>query len=307
MVRGPTSPRALDARTGPGPTLASFDLNLLVAFEALWVERSVTAAGRRLGLSQPATSAALARLREMLGDRLFVRGKSGLEPTERCAELAAPISKTLVELRNTLAGSSFDPATTTRQIRIGAVDAAIAVWMPRLLARTMREAPSARVQVVAIDPTRATQALEDGSLDLALSPVPSPSSSVRGRALYKVEFIVVVRPSHPLARKRKNVSLAAFPRVHVHFEGMPPQQAPVILGSYLAVPPVLARTDAWAVLPRPYAEALAQDGVVVMLPLPGGFKPSAMVMQMLWPEAQDAAPASKWIRGILVELTSTST
>jgi DNA-binding transcriptional LysR family regulator len=307
MDRAPPSPRALAARAGPGPSLASFDLNLLVAFEALWVERSVTAAGRRLGLSQPAASAALARLREMLGDRLFVRGKSGLEPTERCAELAAPISRTLVELRNTLAGSSFDPATTTRQIRIGAVDAAIAVWMPRLLARTMREAPNARVQVVAIDPTRATQALEDGSLDLALSPLLRPSSSVRGRALYKVEFIVVVRASHPLARRRKSASLAAFPRVHVHFEGMPPQQAPVILASYLAVPPILARTDAWGVLPRPYAEALAKDGVLAMLPLPDGFKPSAMMMQMLWPEAQDAAPASKWIRGILAELTSTST
>jgi DNA-binding transcriptional LysR family regulator len=171
----------------------------------------------------------------------------------------------------------------------------------------MREAPNARVQVVAIDPTRATQALEDGSLDLALSPLLSPSSSVRGRALYKVEFIVVVRPAHPLTRRRKSATLAAFPRVHVHFEGMQPQQAPVILGSYLAVPPVLASTDAWGVLPRPYAEALAKEGVLAMLPLPDGFKPSAMMMQMLWPEAQDAAPASKWIRGILAELTSTST
>ena len=71
--------------------------------------------------------------------------------------------------------------------------------------------------------------------------------------------------------------------------------------------PILARTDAWGVLPRPYAEALAKDGVLAMLPLPAGFKPSAMMMQMLWPEAQDAAPASKWIRGILVELTSMST
>jgi DNA-binding transcriptional LysR family regulator len=307
MVTSTASPKALDVRTGPGPSLATFDLNLLVAFEALWVERSVTGAGRRLGLSQPAASAALARLREMLGDRLFVRGKSGLEPTERCAELAAPISRTIVELRNTLAGSSFDPATTTRQIRIGAVDAAIAVWIPRLLARTMREAPNARVQVVAIDPTRATHALEDGTLDLALSPVQRPSSSVRGRALYKVDFVVAVRSSHPLTRKRKNASLDAFPRVHVQFEGMQPPQAPVILSSYLAVPPILAHSDAWALLPRPYAEALAKDGVLAMLPLPDGFKRSAMMMQMLWPEAQDAAPASKWIRGILVELTSTPT
>lgn len=274
-----------------------------MAFEALWATRSVTAAGRRLGLSQPATSAALARLREMLGDRLFVRGKNGLEPTERCTELAASVPKTLVELRNALAGSSFDPATTTRQIRIGAVDAAIAVWIPQLLARTMKEAPHMRVQVLAIDPTRATHALEDGSLDLALSPVPSPSSSVRCRALYKVEFVAAVRPSHPLARRRKSASLAAFPRVHVHFEGMPSSLAQVTLASYLAVPPVLAQTDAWAVLPRPYAEMLAKSGVVATLPLPDGFKRAAMTMQMLWPAAQDAASASTWIRGILVELT----
>jgi DNA-binding transcriptional LysR family regulator len=285
-------------------SLTNIDLNLLVAFEALWLERSVTAAGRRLGLSQPATSAALARLREMLGDRLFVRGKSGLEPTERCAELAAPIARILVELRNTLAGSSFDPATTTRQIRIGAVDAAIAVWVPRLLARTMREAPRARVQVVALDPTRATRELEDGTLDLALSPILSPSSSVRGRALYKVDFVAVVRPSHPLLR-RKKASFDAFPRVQVAFEGMRPGQAQVILGSYLAVPPILAHSDAWGILPRPYAEALAKDGVLATLPPPEGTWPSAMTMQMLWPEAQDASPASKWLRGILVELTTT--
>ena len=69
----------------------------------------------------------------------------------------------------------------------------------------------------------------------------------------------------------------------------------------------IRRADALRKQSRPYADALAKDGVVVMLPLPGGFKPSPMTMQMLWPEAQDAAPASKWIRSILVELTSTPT
>jgi DNA-binding transcriptional LysR family regulator len=88
------------------------------------------------------------------------------------------------------------------------------------------------------------------------------------------------------------------------FEGMTMPQAPVILSSFLAVPPVLTRSDAWALLPRPYAEALDRDGVLAMLPLPDGFKSFNMTMQMLWPEAQDAAPASKWIRGLLVELTS---
>ena len=302
----PTTSKALDGRTGPGASLAEFDLNLLVAFEALWAERSVTAAGRRLGLSQPATSAALSRLRDMLGDRLFVRGKNGLEPTERCAELAAPICKTLVELRNTLAGSSFDPKTTTRQLRVGAVDAAIAVWVPLLLARTMREAPKAQISVIAINPARATLALEDGSLDLALSPLPSPSSTVRSRALHKFDFVVGVRVGHPLVGK-KNAALAKYPRAHVFFEGVQPPSVPVLLGSYLAVPSILAHSDAWALLPRPYAAALAKEGVLAMLPAPAELTIPPMTMQLLWPDAQDAAPASVWLRGILIEVVRAAT
>src|SRR6185295_5615138 len=79
--------------TSVHPSLVAVDLNLLLAFEALWAERSVTRAGRRLGLSQPAMSGALARLRDMMSDPLFVRGRTELMPTERCAALAAPLAK----------------------------------------------------------------------------------------------------------------------------------------------------------------------------------------------------------------------
>ena len=287
-----------------GPALAAVDLNLLVAFEALWVERSVTAAGRRLGLSQPATSGALARLREMLGDRLFVRGKRGLEPTDRCAELAAPLSKALVDLRNVLAGSSFQPATTTRQLRIGAVDAAIAVYLPRVLQRTLREAPGAQVQVVSINPARATELLDSGTLDLALSPVASPSATVRARPLFAVEFVVALRPGHPLARgKVDRAALLGYPRVHVAFEGMPAVKASVLLGSFLAVPPVLRESDAWALLPKPYADALSRAGTLASFAPPAGVAHPTMQMQLLWPDAQDASPASRWLRGIIVDVT----
>lgn len=280
------------------------DLNLLVAFEALWVERSVTAAGRRIGLSQPATSGALARLREMLGDRLFVRGKRGLEPTDRCIELAAPLTRALVDLRNVLAGSSFDPATTTRQLRIGAVDAAIAVYLPRVLRRTLAEAPGAQVQVVSINPARATELLDSGALDLALSPVASPSATVRSRPLFAVEFVVALRPGHPLAKgKADRAALQNYPRVHVAFEGMPAVKASVLLGSFLAVPPVLCESDAWTLLPRPYADALTRSGTLASFPPPAGVAHPTMQMQLLWPDAQDASPASRWLRGIIVDMT----
>src|SRR5258707_977605 len=106
--------------------LSAVDLNLLLAFEALFAERNVTRAGRRLGLSQPAMSGALARLRVMLRDPLFIRTRTGLMPTERCTMLAAPLSKALLDIRNALAGVAFDPKTTERQLTLGAVDAAIA-------------------------------------------------------------------------------------------------------------------------------------------------------------------------------------
>jgi DNA-binding transcriptional LysR family regulator len=283
------------------------DLNLLVAFEALWVERSVTAAGRRLGLSQPATSGALARLREMLGDRLFIRGKRGLEPTDRCLELAGPLTKTLVDLRNVLAGSSFDPATTTRTFRIGAVDAAIAVSIPRIANQALKEAPHAQLQIVAINPQRAVEMLDGGELDLALSVVASPSATVRARSLLRVEFVVAVRPGHPLSNgKVELATLHGFPRVHVTFEGFPaPPRCQVLLGSFLAVPPVLRQSDAWALLPEPYADALRAERRIVTFPVPAGISHSSMQLQLLWPDAQDASPASRWLRSIILNVMRT--
>jgi len=281
------------------------DLNLLVAFEALWVERSVTAAGRRIGLSQPATSGALARLREMLGDRLFIRGRRGLEPTDRCLELAGPLTKALVDLRNVLAGSSFEPATTTRTFRIGAVDAAMAAFVPKIANRALKEAPEAQLQIVAINPARAVEMLDGGALDLALSVVASPSATVRSRSLFRVEFVVAVRPGHPLASGRK-VELSAlhgFPRVHVAFEGMlAPPRCQVLLGSFLAVLPVLRESDAWALLPEPYAKTLRAERRVATLPVPAGLFHPSLQMQLLWPDAQDAAPASRWLRGIILDV-----
>lgn len=301
MAQRPLPKRA----QGTGPNLASMDLNLLVAFEALWVERSVTAAGRRLGLSQPATSGALARLREMLGDRLFIRGRRGLEPTDRCLELAGPLTKALVDLRNVLAGSSFEPATTTRTFRIGAVDAAMAAFVPKIANQALKEAPRAQLQIVAINPARAVEMLDGGALDLALSVVASPSATVRSRSLFRVDFVVAVRPRHPLVGGPVDLAaLQEFPRAHVAFEGMPaPPTCQVLLGSFLAVPPLLRESDAWALLPKPYAEVLRAERILATLPAPAGLSHPSLQMQLLWPDAQDAAPASRWLRGIILDLT----
>ncbi len=281
--------------------LSSIDLNLLVAFEALWAERSVTRAGRRLGLSQPAMSGALARLRSMLGDPLFVRGRAGLQPTERCETLAAPVSKALLDLRNALAGTAFEPTTTERQLTVGAVDAAIAVVMPRVAGRFAAEAPRAKLSVTAIDPARAVDLVEAGAVDVAITPRVRPSSTVKQRLLFPLELKVAVRPGHPLARGGLGAkALAGFPRLQVSFGGGPPAAA-LTVSSFLAVPHVLAECDAWAVLPGPFADKLARQGAVVARPAPPQLEAPKLALRMVWAEAQDASPASRWLRGLILQ------
>jgi DNA-binding transcriptional LysR family regulator len=299
------------------PDLAALDLNLLVAFDALYAERSVTRAGRRLGLSQPATSGALARLREMLGDELFVRSKEGLVPTERCEELAAPVAKALVDLRAALGGGAFEPSTTTRTFTIGGVDAALGVLAPSVLAAIHAEAPHARVVVLPIDPADALADVEAGALDLAFAPVPTLPTTVGARELFEVRGLVAMRPTHPLASRRRLAldDLTRHPQVMVSFVGSSKSQidealaregkkrhVAFVLTSFLAVPHVLAETDALAILPSPFAKKLEAQGLVATAPLPEGATFPLLRMRMLWPLAQDAAPASRWLRELVARV-----
>jgi DNA-binding transcriptional LysR family regulator len=285
------------------------NLNLLLVFEALWAERHVTRAGRRLGLSQPAMSGALARLRELMKDPLFIRGRGVLVPTERCVALAAPLSKALLDIRNALAGVAFEPNTTERTLTLGAVDAAIAVVVPKVAARFSAEAPRATLAVSAIDPMRAVDLVEAGVLDVALTPRVRPSATVMQRTLFPLEFWVATRRGHPLWRSRLTPNaLLRWPRLAVSFDGAPPTGGalgikPVLsVGSFLAVPHVLKECDAWAVLPAPFAQKLIDERTVEARPMHGQLP--KLAMQMIWPQTQDAAPASRWLRGLIVEAIS---
>ncbi|MBN8615537.1 MAG: LysR family transcriptional regulator [Deltaproteobacteria bacterium] len=322
-------------RAVPMPDLAAIDLNLLVAFEALHTERSVTRAGRRLGLSQPATSGALARLREMLSDELFVRGKDGLVPTERCAELAPPIARALLDLRAALTGGTFDPKTTTRTFTIAGVDAVLGVLAPPLLAAIHEAAPSARVVVLPIDPNDAIAHAEEGTIDLALAPVTTLPTTVGARELFEVTGVLAMRPGHPLAKgpaakrplakgplakgKSEPVitleDLTRFPQIMVSFVGSSrsaiddllaregkKRHVAFVVTSFLAVPHVLAETDALAVLPAPFAKKLVAQGMISTAPLPAGVPFPSLRMRMIWPLAHDAAPASKWLRDLVIQI-----
>jgi DNA-binding transcriptional LysR family regulator len=290
------------------PQLAALDLNLLIAFEALCEERNVTRAGRKLGLSQPAMSGALSRLRAMMNDPLFVRGRGGLVPTDRCAALAAPLAKALLDIRNALAGTAFDPATTERELTVGAVDAAIAVVIPHVAARFAELAPRALLSVRAIDPARAVDLVEAGALDLALTPRVRPSSTVKHRALFPLEFWLTVRRDHPLARGPLTPQrLGNHPRLQVSFDGAPLTGGAIDIrptlsvSSFLAVPHVLAECAAWSLLPAPFARKLTADGPFVARPLPLPSRGARTSLRMVWPLTHDASPTSRWLRDLVLQ------
>lgn len=180
------------------PNLAGFNLNLLLVFEALIIEQSVSRAARRVGLTQPSVSNALSRLRLLVHDDLFVRTPQGMLPTSRALELAEPIESALNQIRVALSVSEkFDPSSTSRKFSIGAsdnVDFAISVGFPAIF----RAAPNARFDFIdAVGAELATSMLDSGSIDIAVGLFRSLPKRIDSVWLYSERYICVARRDDP--------------------------------------------------------------------------------------------------------------
>lgn len=176
----------------------TFDLNLLRVLDALLHEGSTVKAGNRLGLSQPAVSSALSRLRHSLGDALFVRHGQGIVPTDYARTLATPLREQLDRLEELLAGpGQFDPATAEMTFRIAGSDFFADVLMPRLAARLGKVAPGVRVQLVDLVPASSISSLDRYEADLALLPDDAFPDWVDRMAMFRSSFAVIARKGHP--------------------------------------------------------------------------------------------------------------
>ncbi|MDM9646726.1 LysR substrate-binding domain-containing protein [Rhizobium sp. S163] len=179
------------------------DLNLLVAFDALIAERSVTRAGIRIGRTQPAMSAALSRLRSLLNDELFVRGPDGLLPTMRALELAEPINRALTDIQRTLEfRQDFDPAQSTATFAIGLAEHPAHLILPRLVARLRQDAPGVILLVRSfLHRDDAVKLLDDGEADVTIGVPHSPAGRILSQPLFAERFVCVVRSGHPQANQ----------------------------------------------------------------------------------------------------------
>lgn len=286
--------------------LAGVDLNLLVALEALLEERGVTRAAARVGLSQPAMSRALGRLRDLFGDRLLVRTPAGLLPTPRAEALAEPLARALAELRSLLGPDGFDPATARGAVRIVTPDYGSLILLPSLLRRLSREAPGLDVEVLPMG-TGADDGLREGRADLAIGRIARAGAGIYRQTLFEDGFACVLRAGHPAAGRLDLETYLGLAHAFITITGQGrgvvdgmlaerglARRVALRIPHFVAASLVVSETDLVLTLPRRAAERLAADARLVVLdaPLPlGGFE----VVQA-WHERRQDDPAHAWIR-----------
>lgn len=294
--------------------LAGLDLNLLVALEALLQEESVGRAARHIGLSQPAMSHALSRLRTLLGDELMVRMGGRMQLTARAEALRYPVKDALERVRELLTSESFNPAESKRSFRIFIADNATDLFLPRLLAMIERTAPGVRIELHpwrgrGVDPAELSR-----SVDAAIACVPGAFPGFYRQRLFTDRDMCTLRKGHPIARrlcgpecflKAKHVAV----KVHglaedpvdswLRAEGHKRNVA-LTVPHYLQALHAVARSDLIAVIPerlvRAYAAALHLKAMPVPLDV-GTFDE-----YLLHPARSHAEPGCIWLRGILQKI-----
>lgn len=251
----------------------TLDLNLLVVFITLWETQSVTRASERLALSQSAVSHALRRLRERLGDELFVLGRTGLLPTSRATELIGPVREALEKIDQALQGDeSFSPATTQRTFRIAAGDFVEFLILPKLLQHISVAAPQVVIETVPVpDPVALSLMLESGAIDLMINTPDAMGAGVRFEQLASVQLLSLIwqRERLPKGRfpldlyvERPHVVISLYERGGNIIDrtlaaNAMSRRIGAVVQNFMAMPAIASQTGYICNLPSPLAHTFA--------------------------------------------------
>jgi len=298
------------------PKLGAIDLNLLVVFDALMRDRSVTRAGQRLGLSQPAMSHALTRLRHMLKDELFVRSPNGMMPTPRAEQLATPIRIALDGLQQSLEPTQFEPAKATATFRIAVDNYAAIVLVAPIAEHVARNAPGVTLDFRPSGTLNIPDLLDRSELHLAIGPPRIQAERFSLRRLLQDQFVVVHRKGHPAARAREfsTETLATLPQLEISSaqfgadfgEAAPGKSKPVLKPAmrapFLSAAQILATSDLVSVFPLNIARHMTKTHGLVLHRL--SHPPEPIEAAMIWLRRLDNQPAHAWLREIIVRVVA---
>lgn len=296
--------------------LSDLDLNLFVIFDAIYAEGNLTRAGEIVGLSQPAMSNALGRLRRAFDDPLFVRTPSGMTPTPVARQMIGPARQALRLMADSIQQrDSFDPAAARQTFRLSMGDLTEARLLVPLLAHLDAHAPDVAVESFQVPRRDLLRELAAGSLDFALDVPLLSHPNVVHTALYHDRYVCVVRADHPVLGGE--LDLDAFVALrHIHISSRPRGAGHVDMAldrlgarrtialraqHYLMAPGIVASTDLALTIPLGFARTLSADHAVRILELP--FEVPPLESHLYWHTSRQEDPSNRWLRETIVELT----
>ena len=288
--------------------LARIDVTLLALFEVLVAERNLTRAAARIGMAQPSASKALDRLRDLFADPLFLRSGGGMRPTTRALELAPQVSTVLAQLRALVADEvPFDPARARGEIRIAMSDASEFALLPQIVALFAARAPHVTLKARPLDKDRVFALLDEGRLDAVIGVFSDRPKRILATPLYEERFVCLARADHPALAAGLNLdAFTTLPHLLVTLRddargavdealARIGRQRRVVatLTRFLAVPAVLAQTDAIATVPARFAAAAR--GCRLHEP---PFAIAGWTEELLWRAGADRDPLTAWALAI---------
>ena len=294
--------------------LPDIDLNLLVVLDTLLKERNVTQAAISLGTTQSTLSSALARLRKVIGDPLFVRAPRGITPTPRALAIEKPLHETLARLLDVLQPVEFDPAASNRIFVFAATDYLQFVMAGPLMRRIEKLAPRVQIIIQPITHHFPWEELANGELDFVLAGYSQPPEGLQSRLLFKDEVVCLLRKGHPsLRRPFDQEAYLALSHIEVQALVGPTlvNQQMASLGldrhisltvpHFLAAPFVVMETDLCFTLARRIADPLAAAFPLEVVPYP--FESPSFQVRQFWHLRMQDDLSHRWLRGVMADLT----
>jgi DNA-binding transcriptional LysR family regulator len=295
--------------------LKDIDLNLLVIFQQLLQERRVSAVANNLGLSQPTVSNALNRLRQQLGDELFLRTSRGMEPTAFAMQLAEPISYALSAIHETLnQRTRFDPARSERKFIVGMNDIGEIYFLPKLMKILADIAPGISLSTIRTTGANLAEAMEAGRIDLAIGWLPHLKSGFFQRRLFVQEHVCLFRHGHPL-HKSSSLTQEEFEAaehvvvssvgtghasVDAHIEKLGIRRRAVLtVPHFVAVGHILASTDMIATVPERFARHCVAPFNLHYVDLP--LKLPDIGINLFWHARFHKEAGNQWLRGLVFD------
>ena len=295
--------------------LRSLDLNLLLVFDAIYAERSISKAALKLNLSQPAVSNALARLRERLNDPLFERNSQGMSPTPRAKVLKEPIHQALDLIERGLrSDDKFDYASSDREFVIAVEDYGETVILPRLVDWLANAAPDVRIVIRPEPSGLLTEAMRDGSVDLALDYFSLSNSGFNNKCVLTESLVSLTRQDHPEIGERlslesyleqRHVVITARGRTPAMIDHALSKQGlkrkiSVAVPHFLSMPTIVQSSNMICTMPRRMAYKYADHFRLKVHTVP--VDTQKFPVYLIWHDSFDADPGHQWLRNHLIGL-----